>query len=140
MRNNQWLAAKLMELHGQFFADVPIENAILVRFGRASRTRFGSIIARPTPGYNQPVTYITINSLFRDEEVPEYVIFATLIHEFVHYTHGFHSPLPQKFRYPHKGGIVNREIRERGAGEILELQLKWIKTTYRDFLKSKRMI
>lgn len=140
MRDNKWLADLLHSIHTTYFADVQIENTILVRFGRSSRTRFGSIIAKPARGYRLPVTYITINSLFRDEEVPEYVITGTLIHEFVHYVHGFHSPLQQKYRYPHQGGIVNREIRERGAGEILELQSRWIKQVYREFLKRKRLL
>lgn len=140
MRDNKWLAGKLDELHAQYFSDITIENTILVRFGRISRTRFGSIIAKSTNGYRLPVTYISINSLFKDEEVPEYVITGTLLHEFVHYAHGFHSPLKQLYRYPHQGGIVNREIRERGAGDILSLQTKWIKTQYREFLKRKRLL
>lgn len=140
MRDNKWLADLLHSLHTTYFSDVTIENTILVRFGRASRTRFGSIIAKPTVGYRLPVTYININSLFKDEEVPDYVIAGTLLHEFVHYVHGFHSPLQQKYRYPHQGGIVNREIRERGAGEILDLQTKWIKAHYRDFLKRNRLL
>jgi hypothetical protein len=140
MRDNKWLAKQLDDLHARYFSDIPIENAILVRFGRAARTRFGSIIAKPTPGYQRPVTFISINSLFKDEVVPEYVIQATLLHEFVHYTHGFHSPLKQKYRFPHKGGIVNREIKERGAGDILDLQNRWIKQHYRNFLKEKGML
>ncbi|HSI20270.1 MAG TPA: hypothetical protein VLA04_00975 [Verrucomicrobiae bacterium] len=140
MRDNKWLAEQLDHIHSTYFADVPIENTILVRFGRESRTRFGSIIAKPTAGYRLPVTYITINSLFKDETVPEYVIQGTLLHEFAHYAHGFHSPLKQKYRYPHKGGIVNREIRTRGAGDILKLQTRWIKDVYRDFLKSKDLL
>lgn len=135
MRDNKWLAAQLMLLHERYFSDVPIENTILVRFGRRSRTRFGSIVARPKPGYRQAVTHIAINSLFKHEEVPVYVIHGTLLHEFVHYAHGFHSPLEQKYRYPHKGGIVDREIKQRGAGDILKLQNRWIKEEYRDFLK-----
>ncbi len=140
MRDNKWLAEQLHSLHTKYFSDVPIENTILVRFGRESKTRFGSIIAKPTSGYRDPVTYITINSLFKDETVPEFVIIGTLLHEFVHYAHGFHSPIKRKYRYPHQGGIVNREIRARGAGETLALQTKWIKTTYRDFLRSKNLI
>lgn len=140
MRDNKWLAEQLHALHATYFSDVPIENTILVRFGRTSRTRFGSIVARPTTGYRQPVTYISINSLFKDETVPEYVIIGTLLHEFVHYVHGFHSPIKQQYRYPHQGGIVNREIRERGAGAILDQQTKWIKAHYRDFLKQNQLL
>lgn len=140
MRDNTWLAQQMKELYDAYFQDVPVENTILVKFGRTSRTRFGSIIAKPTTGYKLPVTYISINALFKDEIVPEFVIQATLLHEFVHYTHGFHSPIPQKHRYPHQGGIVNKEIRARGAGAILAQQLKWIKHEYRDFLKSKHLL
>jgi hypothetical protein len=140
MRDNRWLANRLMELCQKHFSDVPIENVILVRFGRASRTRFGSIIARKKNSYRQEVTYITINSLFKDESVPEYVIDATLMHEFVHYAHGFHSPLKQRYKYPHKGGIVDKEIRQRGGGELLTQQSKWIKQSYREFLKSKQLL
>jgi len=137
MRDNKWLAGRLDELHDTYFPDIDIQNTLLVRFGRASRSRFGSIIAKPVAGHRLPVTYISINALFKDESVPEYVIDATLLHEFVHYAHGFHSPIKQKFRYPHQGGIVNREIRERGAGKFLELQNKWIKAEYRAFLQTK---
>ena len=135
MRTNQWLAEKLDELHRQYFSDITIPNTILVRFGRKSRQRFGSIISRPRSGYAQNVTYITINALFRTEEVPEYVVQATLAHEFVHYLHGFHSPHRRLFMHPHRGDIVNKELRHRGLGSILEQQETWIKNQYREFLK-----
>lgn len=140
MRDNTWLASRLKTIHQQYFADVPINNKILVRFGRSSRTRFGSIIAKPYKGHTQPVTFISINSLFKDEAVPEYVIDATLMHEFVHYAHGFHSPLERQYKYPHKGGIVNREIRARGAGSTLDQQRKWVKEFYKEFLRSKSLL
>ncbi len=141
MRDNKWLADLLFRLHAEYYADVPIMNLVLVRFARASKTRLGSIIARPRKGHKEMVTTITINELFRnEEEVPEYVIIATLLHEFAHYAHGFHSPLPQKYRYPHRGGIVNKEIRARGGGEILKQQESWIKNSYKPFLRSKRLI
>ena len=135
MRTNTWLALRLDTLKSGHFPDVPIQNTILVRFGRASKTRFGSIIARPYKNYAKPVTFITINSLFKDEEVPEYVIDATLAHEFVHYAHGFHSPLRQLYKFPHKGGIVNRELRQRGLGHLLDQEVAWAKKEYRRFLR-----
>lgn len=139
-RDNTWLAERLKILHERYFSDVPIKNKVLVRFGRASRTRFGSIIAKPHRGHEQPVTFISINGLFRDEIVPDYVIDATLMHEFVHYTHGFHSPLERQFKHPHKGGIVNREIRTRGAGHILDQQTVWVKKEYKAFLRDNFML
>ena len=140
MRTNHWLAERLDAIHHDYYADVPIKNVIMVRFGRESRTRFGSIIARPRTGHAQPVSYITINSLFTDEEVPQYVIDATLAHEFAHYAHGFHSPLERLYDYPHKGGIVDKEIIKRGGGELLKLQKAWIKKEYRDFLRKHKKL
>ena len=140
MRDNHWLAERLSALRAEYFPDVPVGNRIFVRFGRASKTRFGSIIAKPRKGYTQPVTYITINSLFKDEDVPEYVIDATLAHEFSHYAHGFHSPLEKKFAFPHKGDVVNKEIRKRGAGHILSQQEAWAKKEYRNLLIKHRVI
>ena len=140
MRNNQWLAERLTSIHQKYFSDIVISNTILVKFGRISKTRFGSIIARPRKGYSQDVSYITINALFKNEEVPEYVIDATLVHEFVHYAHGFHSPLERKFLHPHRGDVVNKEIYKRGAGELLDLQNAWIKAEYRTFLQKVGLI
>ncbi|MCC2631537.1 MAG: hypothetical protein K0S20_236 [Patescibacteria group bacterium] len=140
MRNNLWLAERLQAIRELHFPDIRVKNTILVRFGRSSRTRFGSIIARPTAGYSQPVTFITINSLFKDEIVPDFVIEATLGHEFVHYAHGFHSPLEQKYRFPHKGDIVNKELRARGLGDILARQTTWIKEEYPDFLRKNKLL
>ncbi|MEI6477941.1 MAG: hypothetical protein WCO52_03055 [bacterium] len=139
-RTNTWLADRLRQLRENHFPDIPVQNTILVKFGRSSRTRFGSIIARKRAGYKKPVTYISINSLFRDEEVPEYVIDATLAHEFVHYTHGFHSPLEQRHKFPHKGGIVGKELRERGLGELEKEQKRWIAQDYRTFLRKHRLL
>jgi len=140
MRNNQWLAERLEQIRSLYFSDVPIHNTILVRFGRKSRSRFGSIVAKKHANYILPVTYISINSLFRDEQVPEFVIEATLAHEFSHYTHGFHSPLEQKYKFPHQGNVVDKEIRKRGAGHLLDQQKKWIKESYRPFLREHGLL
>jgi hypothetical protein len=134
-RNNVWLAERLNTIHQTYFPDVAIENKVIVRFGRKSRTRFGSIIAKKVSGEALPVTYITINSLFKHEVVPEFVIDATLIHEFVHYTHGFHSPRRQMHPHPHRGNIVTKEMIARGAEHFYTQQKQWIKDEYRSFLQ-----
>lgn len=139
-RTNQWLADYLQELYLTHYTDVPIPNKLVVKFGRKSRSRFGSIIAKTDHTTGKLVTYIAINHLFRDPEVPDYVIGATLMHEFAHYAHGFHSPLPRKYQHPHRGGIVDKEIISRGGGELLKLQEKWVKEAYRDFLKKRGML
>jgi hypothetical protein len=133
-RTNDWLSERLSALCSQYFSDVTIPNRIFVRFGRKTKNRFGSILAKPHPAYDQPVTYITINGLFRTTDVPEYVIEGTLLHEFAHYTHGFHSPHPRKYTHPHRGNIVNKEIYSRGAKHIMDLQEAWIAKDYRTFL------
>lgn len=140
MRNNKWLATRLQVLQTNNFSDVPVTNTIFVRFGRNSKTRFGSIIAKPHSGYAKPVTYITINALFKDVTVPEFVIDATLAHEFTHYSHGFHSPLEKRYKYPHRGDIVNKDLRARGLSQVLDQQHEWIKTSYPNFLRKHKLL
>ena len=136
-RANQWLAEQLQSLCQQYFPDVAIENKIVVRFGRKTRNRFGSIISRKESNYTLPVSYITINGLFRDPTVPEVVIQATLLHEFTHYTHGFHSPRRQLHQHPHRGNIVDKEIIARGAGEYLKRQEAWVSEVYPKYLREQ---
>ena len=65
-----------------------------------------------------------------DERVPEYVIDTTLAHELVHYMHGFNSPLPQKYKHPHRGGIVDKELIKRGFGHNLSMEKVWAKNQW----------
>jgi len=39
---------------------------------------------------------------------------ATIVHELTHYLHGFSSPIEQKFRTAHAGGVVVKELKKRG--------------------------
>ena len=41
--------------------------------------------------------------------------------------HGFQSPHKQQFKYPHQGGIVNKELTKRGFGLLLTLEKEWVK-------------
>jgi hypothetical protein len=140
MRDNTYLSQRLQYIRYTYFPDVPVSNTLHVRFGRACRNRLGSIIARPDPRQDMLVTTIRINALFKQQQVPELVIDATLAHEFAHYTHGFHSPLPKRYTHPHRGGVVERELRTRGAGTLLEAQEQWLKEEYVPFLRSNRML
>lgn len=140
MRDNHYLTLRLAYIRSTYFADVPVDNQLVVHFGRACRNRLGSIIAHPHPSSGDLITTIRINALFAELEVPELVIDATLAHEFTHYAHGFHSPLPQRYTHPHRGGVVEREMRTRGAGEILEAQEAWLKSEYPALLQRKRML
>ncbi len=142
MRDNEWLENRLEYLQRKYFADIDIPNTLTVKFGRRAKTRLGSIkkvfpkslLERMTGKFE---TEILITGFFRDELVPEYVIDATVAHELCHYAHGFSSPLPQIANHPHRGGIVHKELRERGMGEMEKRQKKWIKDKWQKYIKSK---
>lgn len=136
-RDNAWLADRLADLQRRHFADVKPVNLVQVRFGRVTKTRLGSISTRRLKG-KEPITLITMNGLFRNEEVPAEVIDAVLGHEFTHYAHGWHSPLPKLYAHPHRGGIVDKELIARGLGPALQQQQIWVKTHFaRHYLAAK---
>jgi len=130
LRDNKWLAQKMQSIHTTYFSDVPIKNRVLVKFGKKARGRLGSISLRPKKGFDQPVSVININRVLQSEDVPEYVITAVLAHEFVHYTHGFNSPLPRLYKYPHQAGIVDKEMIKRGLKKELEQEKEWTKAFF----------
>jgi hypothetical protein len=136
MRNNTWLAEQLRQLHLTHFSDVSIPNTIHVRFGRASIRRLGSILAKQQD--NKLVTTITVTKLFQSDLVPELVVQATLAHEFAHYTHGFHSPHPKRYKHPHRGKVIEKELLARGLSHLLVAQNLWLKHSYQDFLRDHR--
>src|SRR3989344_8174383 len=123
-RDQEWLKNKLNQIWGLLFPEVPKDNEVIVRFRGKSKYRLGSIRMKDS------ITFITINSLFKHELVPEHVVDTTLAHELVHYMHGFNSPLPKKYRYPHQGNIVNKELIKKGFGNSLKLEKIWIKTEW----------
>ncbi|MBW6431705.1 hypothetical protein K0A96_00795 [Patescibacteria group bacterium] len=84
-----------------------------------------------------PVTVITINKLFQDKQIPEPVVISTIAHELTHYAHGFHSPLEQRYATPHAGGIIDKEMDERGLKETRLIAKKWLKENWREYLLKK---
>jgi predicted metal-dependent hydrolase len=135
MRDDKWLFQQLDECWDTFFSDIPQDNDVRIVWGRKARQRLGSIKkGLPVPG-KHPETIITINSLFKDEKIPEYVVQATIVHELAHYAHGFHSPLEQKFEKPHEGGIVHRELDNRGAKKLEQMSKRWLKENWREYLE-----
>ena len=44
--------------------------------------------------------------------------------------HGFHSPHPRKYKYPHQGGIVDKELKKRGFEHLLNLEKQWTKKNW----------
>lgn len=122
----------------RYFPDVKIANNVVVKFGRAARTRLGSI--KFGRRREDPNTIITINGLFMDPEIPDFVVDGVLAHELTHYTHGFASPHEQYHRYPHQGGVVRREMVDRGLKDLLQLEKKWVKKNWVKYLKGKRVL
>ncbi len=129
MRTNQWLRQQLTLIWHNFFPELKKRNPIEIKFGRRCRTRLGSIKLEGRK------TVITINGLFQNESVPDYVITGTIAHELTHYAHGFSSPHPQLQRYPHQGGIVKKDLEKRGLKNILVKQKKWLKSNWLNYLK-----
>ena len=80
------------------------------------------------------LSVITITRHFQNTDIPEYVIVSTIAHELCHYTHGFNSPLPKQFSYPHQGGIVNKEMDNRGLREIRIETKQWLKKNWSQFI------
>jgi hypothetical protein len=130
-RTQEWLETKLNNIWESLFPEVKRENSVVIRFSGKSKYRLGYIKLK------KETTFIVLNSLFQSSLVPEYVIDTTVAHELVHYMHGFNSPLPQKYRYPHQGGIVTKELIKRGFANSLKLEKEWIK---KDWLKVHRKL
>ena len=137
-RNNKWLKDRLAMIWDRFFPDITIANNVIVKFGRPAKTRLGSI--KFGRRKEDPNTIITINGWFIDPLIPEFVIDGVLVHELTHYAHGFASPHEQYHRYPHAGGVVRREMVDRGLKQLLSLEKKWIKENWVKYLKSQRAL
>ncbi len=122
MRDANWLSIRLDNIWRLLFPEIEKKNNVIIRFKGRWKNKFGHI-KRLKDGSSE----IAINGLFSNMEVPEYMIDVTIAHELVHYMHGFNSPHEKKYSHPHKGGIVNRELKKRGFGHLIRLE--------RDFLK-----
>ena len=124
-KTDEWLAEFFHEIWERKFPDVKKKNNVVVRWKGKWKNKFGHIRRLKNKD-----TEICINSLFRQEFVPLYIIELTLAHELVHYMHGFHSPYPKQFKHPHKGGIVNKELEKRGYGNWVKEERIWFKEVW----------
>lgn len=124
IRDDIWLLSRLDFIWTKHFADILQQNKVFIKFGRHSKFRLGSIrLNRKTKH-----TLIIITSMFKDVNIPEEVVDHTIGHELVHYSHGFSSPHPKLFKYPHAGGVVKKEMEQRGMGSLYQSYKKWIKS------------
>lgn len=132
MRDDAWLLSRLDYLWSEYFTDVPQINPVFIKFGRYSKLRLGSIKLEPASNK----TYITITGMFKNMTIPQVVVDHTIVHELCHYVHGFSSPHRRLHRFPHEGGIIKKEMENRGLIHLLDSYKKWIKT-YREELKKQ---
>ena len=148
MRSNGWLKDQLDFLLKTYFSDIKISNPIEIKFGREAKYRFGSIrlysnskLKIPNPKFlfkKVPQrSIITITSLFAKENVSVGVVRYTICHELCHYAHGFSSSNKRLFKHPHHGGIVNKELKERGAEDLISAFKKWLKDYRAQILKTR---
>ncbi len=126
-RDEAWLQGILDKIWDNYFPEVQQVNDVRIVFGRRTKRRLGSISLDPT---DRKTSVITMNGLFRREDVPEFVVEATIFHELTHYAHGFNSPLDQAQAHPHAGGVMRREFAERGLLELYLQQKRWLKTNW----------
>jgi len=162
MRDDNFLQGRLDFLWDRYFADVGQTNDVVIKFGRKTRSRLGSIkqgqtqkisnskfpllcsapggqvISNKIPNQNDRdrghrTTIITINGLFKEPSIPEFLIDSVIAHEMVHYAHGFASPHEKKYDTPHAGGVIKKEMQERGLEDLYLLQKKWLKENWREF-------
>lgn len=153
MRDQDWLEAQLKILLDKYFSSVPLTNPLEIKWGRDAKYRFGSIklvsyrSIKKTEnrgiagiiriGDTPKKSLITITSMFKDESIPSGVVHYTIAHELCHYAHGFSSLNKRMFRHPHHGGIINKELTERGAQELIPIFKKWLKS-YREAILAGR--
>lgn len=132
-RDNNWLLSRLDFIWTKYFADIPQTNKVFIKFGRNAKFRLGSIrLNRQTKA-----SYIIITSMFKDLKIPQEVVDHTIGHELVHYTHGFSSVHPRLHRYPHAGGVVRIEMKERGMEHLYNAYKVWMKE-YRKIVMASR--
>jgi len=131
-RDNKWLRERFRYIIERYFDDIEVKNNIIIKFGRPCITRLGSIKkGRRIENFN---SIITINGHFQNEYIPSYVVDAVIAHEFMHYAHGFASPHEQAFRHPHKGGVVDHDLKERGLYDIMKAEKVWIKDNWKEYI------
>jgi hypothetical protein len=126
-RDELWLQQLLDDTWDRYFPEVPQDNIVRIVFGKRAKRQLGSI---RLDRRDTTVSVITINGLFRDPMIPEFIVIATLVHELIHYAHGFNSPLARKHAHPHAGGVIRAEYAERCLEALYVRQKRWLKANW----------
>lgn len=148
MRDNKYLENLLYDIWETYFCDVPRQNAVVIKFGKHSKRQLGCIrlikdkenvkrLTKNSPENDiKTVSLITITKYFSRKDIPENIVKATIAHELCHYAHGFNSPLQQIYDKPHKGGVVTKELKKRGLGEMNKEAKRWLKKNWILFISN----
>lgn len=134
IRDNDWLLSRLEYLWLSFFNDVTEVNPLIIRFGRHSKFRLGSIKLDRRSNRS----YMTITGMFKNPKIPIEIVDHTIAHELVHYAHGFSSKRVRLHRYPHAGGIVQKEMKKRGMENLIKAYRSWMKEYRRQLISYER--
>jgi len=120
-RDNSWLNDQLEFIWATWFADVAQVTPLSIRFVRPWKRRLAVIYLTDDERHS----FIGVNRLLRDQRVPYTICLVTIAHELVHYTHGFGSHHPRRYRHPHRGNVVQRELTLRGLADELRFYTDW---------------
>jgi hypothetical protein len=131
MRDNDWLIQRMNQIWDTLFHDFPKKNVVKARFLGKWKNKFGHI-----KKLKDGSTEIVVNGHFKHPSIPDFIIDLTLAHEIVHYIHGFHSPYPRMFKYPHQGNVVNKELKARGFEHLLIKEKPWVREDWPRLLSS----
>lgn len=130
VRDQAWLTDQLEHIWATWFADVNRVTPVTIRYVRPWKRRLAVIYLTE----NDRRSFIGVNRLLRDPRVPYPVVQVTLAHELAHYAHGFGSHHPRRYRHPHRGNVIQRELTRRGLGAELCFYTEWTNDSWFDLL------
>ena len=97
--------------------------------------RIAKLLEKEGEADHERTTLINITSYFKDESIPEEIVLSTIAHEMCHYAHGFNSPLSQIYDHPHKGGLIKKEMQQRGLINVYKYSKTWLKQNWLKYIK-----
>jgi hypothetical protein len=131
VRDQAWLVDQLNTVWGTWFPDVDRVTPVSIRYVRPWKRRLAVIYLTD----DDRRTFIGVNRLLRDPRVPYTVFLVTLAHELAHYAHGFGSHHPRRYRHPHRGNVIQRELTRRGLADELRFYTEWTNDSWFDLLE-----
>lgn len=128
------LSSCLNWVWGQYFSDITRCNEVAIDYRYPWKNRLGLIRLSSDSMH----TCIEINTLLQILAVPDVVLLITIAHELCHYAHGFGSPLPRKYAFPHAHQVVEKELKQRNLGASLTACEAWIDHYWFPFYEQQR--